>query len=74
MAQVGEITSVQWDAARLAFLASLDDKEGLSVGKYEQIIDVLETWEDCTPAERRENGNHVYWYQKFTLSTDDSGW
>ena len=70
MAQVGEITSVQWDAARLAFLASLDDKEGLSVGKYEQIIDVLQSWEDCTPKERREKagGNHVYWYEKFRVS------
>lgn len=71
MSAGGEITDVQWDAARVAFMDSLDAKEGLLECKYEQIVDVLQTWDQCSPAERREKaaGNQAYWSKKYALST-----
>ena len=51
---VSEITDVQWTAARHAFHASLSPTEGVSVEKYEKILDLMVNWDTSTPAERRE--------------------
>ena len=71
METVTTISDVQWDAARLAFEASLGDKEGMSESRYDLIVDVLAGWDDMTPPERRvkASGNQAYWYKKYSLST-----
>ena len=67
---IGEITDLQWEAARTAFESSLDEKEGLPQDKYEQILDLLSSWDDLEPKERRERagGNQSYWHKKFSVS------
>ena len=47
------ISEAQWDAAREAFEEQLPLTAGLTVDKYDLIVDVLRRWEELTPGERR---------------------
>ena len=45
-----QITELQWEAARVAFMESLHEKEGMPPEKYNQILELLTSWDDLTPS------------------------
>jgi hypothetical protein len=73
METTSEITDVQWEAAREAFMQSLSENQGMPERKYDRILDVLSAWDEMSPAERREmaGGNQAYWYGKYAVSDLD---
>lgn len=69
-ADVDTITAEQWEEAKRTFEESLPEENGMTVEKYNSIVHLLESWDQLTIAERREQsgGNHIYWKNKYKVT------
>ena len=64
-----EVSDAQWEEARRLFSESLPESAGMSVDKRNDILHLLDSWDDLSPGERREQscGNHMYWVNKYMV-------
>jgi hypothetical protein len=69
-----EISDEQWEEARRLFAESLPESAGMPVEKRDDILRLLDTWDDLSPSERREQskGNHMYWDGKYMVVGDSA--
>ena len=73
------VSDEQWTEARRLFdeqVSARDDSTTLTKARYHTIMDLLKSWDDLTPTERKElsGGNHMYWRAKYAVApgmTDD---
>ena len=67
------ITDAQWAAAKQAFYEMIEESKlgrAMSSERYELIMCILKSWDNITPAERREMSSNAYfWHSKFKVAS-----
>ena len=74
------ISDEQWSAAEEAFYAKLEETglgRAMPRARIDLIYSIIDTWEEMTPAQRRErSANAYFWRSKYMIisaSADDEG-
>ena len=68
--EVRTITEAQWAEAKRTFEKNLSEHHGMAQDKYDNIVELLEKWEELTAQQRREmsGGNYVYWQKRYMVT------
>lgn len=67
-----EVSDAMWEAAGEKFYRELPVDCGMADEKYSLIKNVLQTWDDLTAGDRREQsgGNHIFWQKRYRVVND----
>ena len=70
-------TDEQWAEAQRLFDEKLKKSQcaTLTKEKHDRILELLDSWDELTPTQRRDmtNGNHQYWKSKYDASLGEGG-